>query len=62
MVALGHMQIPLKLVGLRLGLPFISSLSFILFLGFWGFFLLETKRQDRPDKGVCYKRLGSSGL
>lgn len=62
MAALGHRQIPLKLLGLRLGLTFISSLSFILFLGFGAFFFPETKRQDRPDKGVCYRRLGSSGL
>lgn len=64
--ALGHRQIPLKLLGLRLGLPFISSLSFILFLGFGALFfffpLPETKRKDRPDKRVCYRRLGSSGL
>lgn len=44
MAALGCMQIPLKLVGLRLGLPFISSLSFILFLEFWVFFFCQKQK------------------
>lgn len=47
MAALGHRQIPLKLLGLRLGLTFISSLSFILFLGFGAFFFFFQKQRGK---------------
>lgn len=62
MAALGCMQIPLKLVGLRLGLPFISSLSFILFLGFWGFFCQKQRGKIGLIKECVTKDWGSLGF
>lgn len=60
MAALGYMQIPLKLVGLRFSLPFIRLSLFFSFKGFFVlFFFPEMKRQDRPAKGACYRTLGS---
>lgn len=55
MAVLGHMQIPLKLVALRLGLSFINffQVCFVFFSVFWLFFSPQ-KQRDRPAEGVCY--------
>lgn len=69
MAALGHMQIPLKLVRLRLGLPFIRPFFFPLLRVFWlfnFFFFIFIFQKQRSEigllKGRVAKTLGYLGI